>query len=81
MEGRRNGGEDAVEESEGKEWTWSNADERNILIWKRIELLKKLGVPIVAQWLTNLSRNHEVAGSLPALAQWIMDLVLPWAVV
>lgn len=44
MEGRRNGGKDAVEESEGKEWTWSNADERNILIWKRIELLKKWNI-------------------------------------
>lgn len=44
MDGRRNGGEDAVEESEGKEWTWSNADERNILIWKRIELLKKWNI-------------------------------------
>lgn len=44
MEGRRNGGEDAVEESEGKEWTCSNADERNILIWKRIELLKKWNI-------------------------------------
>ena len=23
------------------------------------------GVPVVAQWLTNLIRNHEVAGSIP----------------
>ena len=27
-------------------------------------------VPIVAQWLTNSTRNHEVAGSIPGLAQW-----------
>ena len=27
------------------------------------------GVPVVAQWLTNLTRNHEVVGSVPALAQ------------
>ena len=26
------------------------------------------GVPVVAQWLTNPTRNHEVAGSVPALA-------------
>ena len=27
-----------------------------------------LGVPVVAQWLTNLIRNCEVAGSIPGLA-------------
>ena len=40
-----------------------------------------LGVPVVAQWLTNPTRNHEVAGSIPALAQWVNDPALPWAVV
>ena len=35
------------------------------------------GVPIVAQWLTNLTRNHEVASSIPALAQWVNDPELP----
>ena len=29
------------------------------------------GVPVVAQWLTNLTRNHGVAGSIPGLAQWV----------
>ena len=32
------------------------------------------GVPVVAQWLMNPTRNHEVAGSVPALAQWVNDL-------
>jgi len=40
-------------------------------------VLKNPGVRVVAQWLTNPTRNHEVAGSVPALAQWVNDPVLP----
>ena len=36
-----------------------------------------MGVPVVAQRLTNLTRNHGVAGLIPGLAQWVEDLALP----
>lgn len=35
----------------------------------------------MAQWLTNLARNHEVVGSIPGLVQRVKDPVLPRAVV
>ena len=38
-------------------------------------------VPIMAQWLTNPARNHEVADLIPGLTQWVKDLALLSAVV
>ena len=45
---------------------------------KKLETkIKPFGVPIMAEWLTNLASNHEAVGSIPGLAQWVKDAVLP----
>ena len=50
--------------------------ESNIKQYMRKSNRENLGVPVVVQWFTNPTRNHEVAGSIPALAQWVNDLAL-----
>ena len=53
-------------------WVWNH--------WPSVKT-KQLGAPVVVQWLTTLTRNREVSGSIPGLAQWVKDPALPGAVV
>ena len=54
-----------------------NAEEQDM---QRLEFSKgrHQGVPIVAQWLTNPTSNHEVVGLIPGLTQCVKDPVLLW---
>ena len=58
-------------------WPGSSPKKQSIISKRK----RKPGVLIVAQWLMNPTRNHEVAGSIPGLVRWLKGLALPWAVV
>ena len=46
------------------------------LDWKS-QYYQNEGIPDIAQWLMNPTRNYEVEGLLPGLAQWVNDPALP----
>ena len=40
-----------------------------------------LRIAVMAQWLKNLTRNHEVESLIPGLTRWVKDPALLWAMV
>ena len=53
---------------EGTETAWKTPNDKVLKV--------RHGVPVMAQWLTNPTRNREVTDSIPGLAQWIKNLAL-----
>ena len=41
---------------------------------RRFHTAKEIGVPTVAQQVTNPTSIHEDVGSIPGLTQWVKDL-------
>ena len=65
------------EKSSVEGWWWGQHNNVRTVHLKMV----KMGSSLCGALEANLTRNHEILGSIPGLAQWVKDLVLPWAVV
>ena len=46
-------------------------------VYSFISIYVNNGVPVHGAVETNPTRNHEIGGLIPGLAQWVKDSVLP----
>ena len=47
------------------------------LVMNKLLNYSSIGTSCLGAVEMNLSRNHEIVGSIPGLPQWVKDLVLP----